>query len=174
MRCAVAVGSNTTVARLTDAERDIRVTYAEPMLNSRAALADFAVKFSSVRPGFGSTRTCARYCGFDEDSIKEMEAEERRNRANMMVGTLMMDMPEDEEPTVEAREATTSQSDDVAGSDVQERDTSSMLNGAQVSSLVNIMQQFQDGMLTEGQAVNLISIAIAIPKEDARALLKGE
>ena len=78
MRCAVAVGSNTTVARLTDAERDIRVTYAEPMLNSRAALADFAVKFSSVRPGFGSTRTCARYCGFDEDSIKEMEAEERR------------------------------------------------------------------------------------------------
>ena len=95
MRCAVAVGSNTTVARLTDAERDIRVTYAEPMLNSRAALADFAVKFASVREGFGNTRTCARYCGFDEDSIKEMEAEERRGRASLMVSRLMGEEDDD-------------------------------------------------------------------------------
>ena len=64
--------------------------------------------------------------------------------------------------------------DDVVGSDVQERDTSSMLNGSQVASLINVMQQFHDGTLTEGQAVNIISTAIAIPKEDARALLKGE
>jgi len=78
MRCAAAVAGNTTIARLGAAERDVRVTFAEPMLNSRAALADFAVKFSSVRPGFGSTRTCARYCGFDEDAIDEMEVEERR------------------------------------------------------------------------------------------------
>lgn len=78
MRCAAAVATNTTVDRLMDSERDVTVTFAEPMLNSRAALADFAVKFSSVRPGFGGTRTCARYCGFDEDAIKEMEAEERR------------------------------------------------------------------------------------------------
>lgn len=89
LRCAVAVARNTTVDGLTDAERDVRVTYAEPMLNSRAAMADFAVKFASVRNGFGGTRTCARMCGFDEDSIKEMEAEERRGRANKMVDMLM-------------------------------------------------------------------------------------
>lgn len=96
MRCAAAVATNTTVDRLTDAERDIRVTYAEPMLNSRAALADFAVKFASVREGFGNTRTCARFCGFDEDSIKEMEAEERRGRANAMVDMLMTGEEDDD------------------------------------------------------------------------------
>lgn len=87
MRCAAAVAMNTTVDRLGQAERDINVTFAEPMLNSRAALADFAVKFATIREGFGNTRTCARYCGFDEDSIKEMEEEERRNRGmNAIMG----------------------------------------------------------------------------------------
>lgn len=89
LSCAVAVASNKTVDELTEAERDIRVTYAEPMLNSRAAMADFAVKFASVREGFGKTKTCARMCGFDEDSIREMEAEERRGRASMMLDRLM-------------------------------------------------------------------------------------
>ena len=80
LRCAAAVAANTDVDGLGSAERDIRITYAEPMLNSRAAEADFAVKFASVREGFGKTRTCARMVGFDEDAIDEMEAEERRNR----------------------------------------------------------------------------------------------
>ena len=95
LRCAVAIATNQSVGELTDAERDVRVTYAEPMLNSRAAKADFAVKFSAVRPGFGGTRTCARMCGFDEDSIDEMEAEERRGRANAMVDTLMGEEDDD-------------------------------------------------------------------------------
>lgn len=96
LRCAAAVATNQTVDKLTEAERDIRVVYAEPMLNSRAALADFAVKYASVRDGFGGTRTCARMCGFDEDSIKEMEAEERRGRANAMVDMLMAGEEDDE------------------------------------------------------------------------------
>lgn len=96
LRCAVAVATNTTVDRLTDAERDIHVTYAEPMLNSRAALADFAVKFASVREGFGNTRTCARYCGFDEDSIDEMEADERKNSG---INAIMSAFGESDETT---------------------------------------------------------------------------
>ena len=87
MRCALAVAGNTTVDGLTDAERDIRVAYAEPMLNSRSALADFAVKLASVREGFGMTRTCARMMGMDEDTIDALEAEERRNRGmNAIMG----------------------------------------------------------------------------------------
>ena len=96
LRCAVAVATNQSVDGLANAERDIRVIYAEPMLNSRAALADFAVKFAAVREGFGGTRTCARMCGFDEDSILEMEAEERRGRANAMVDMLMAGEEDDE------------------------------------------------------------------------------
>jgi len=96
LRCAAAVARNTTLDGLGAAERDIRAMYAEPMLNSRAAMADFAVKFAAVRDGFGNTRTCARMCGFDEDSIYEMEAEERRGRATEMVDRLMMVDEEDD------------------------------------------------------------------------------
>ena len=95
MRCAAAVARNTTLDGLSSAERDVRATFAEPMLNSRAALADFAVKYASVREGFGKTRTCARMMGMDEDTIDEMEVEERRDRANMMVDMLMGEEDDD-------------------------------------------------------------------------------
>ena len=95
MRCAVAVAANKTLDELTDAERDIRVAYAEPMLNSRAAMADFAVKFASVREGFGKTRTCARLMGMDEDTIDALETEERRTRATLMVDELMGEEDDD-------------------------------------------------------------------------------
>ena len=48
------------------------------------------------------------------------------------------------------------------------------LNGAQTQSLIAIMAQFTSGALSEGQAVNLISTAIGIGKEDARQILNGE
>ena len=48
------------------------------------------------------------------------------------------------------------------------------LNGAQMQSLLAIMSQFGAGELTEGQAVNLICMAIGISKEEARNILNGE
>lgn len=48
------------------------------------------------------------------------------------------------------------------------------LNGAQTQSLIAIMSQFGAGALSEGQAVNLISTAIGINKDEARAILDGE
>lgn len=48
------------------------------------------------------------------------------------------------------------------------------LNGAQTQSLIAIMSQFTSGTITEGQAINLISQAIGISKEDARAILNGD
>ena len=48
------------------------------------------------------------------------------------------------------------------------------LNGAQTQSLIAIMSQFSAGTLWEGQAVNLISTAIGINKDEARAILDGE
>lgn len=51
---------------------------------------------------------------------------------------------------------------------------SKQLNGAQTQSLIAIMAQFTSGGINEGQAVNLISTAIGIGKEDARAILNGD
>lgn len=48
------------------------------------------------------------------------------------------------------------------------------LNGAQTQSLLAIMAQFTAGSLSEGQAINLISTAIGINKEEARSILNGE
>ena len=48
------------------------------------------------------------------------------------------------------------------------------LNGAQTQSLIAIMSQFTSGSLSEGQAVNLISTAIGINKDEARSILNGE
>ena len=48
------------------------------------------------------------------------------------------------------------------------------LNGAQTQSLIAIMAQYSSGNLTEGQAINLISTAIGITKEEAGKLLNGE
>lgn len=48
------------------------------------------------------------------------------------------------------------------------------LNGAQTQSLILIMDKFSGGGLTEQQAINMISTAIGISKEDARKIVKGE
>lgn len=48
------------------------------------------------------------------------------------------------------------------------------LNGAQTQSLIAIMSQYTAGELSEGQAVNLISTAIGIEKDEAKRILNGE
>ena len=45
------------------------------------------------------------------------------------------------------------------------------LNGAQTASLLSIISQFKQGLLLPEEAVSIISIAIGITEERARALL---
>lgn len=47
------------------------------------------------------------------------------------------------------------------------------LNGAQTQSLINIVMQFQQGVLTEGQAISIISTSIGVSKEQATELLRA-
>lgn len=47
------------------------------------------------------------------------------------------------------------------------------LNGAQTQSLISVLTQYASGVLSEGQAVNIISTAIGISKDDARNILLG-
>ena len=48
------------------------------------------------------------------------------------------------------------------------------LNGAQMQSLLVVMSQLSEGKITEGQAVNIISTAIGITKEQAREIIRGD
>ncbi|WP_050697606.1 phage portal protein [Anaeromassilibacillus senegalensis] len=47
------------------------------------------------------------------------------------------------------------------------------LNGAQTQSLISVIAQLQAGQLTEGQAVNIVSVAIGVSKEEARRIIEG-
>lgn len=48
------------------------------------------------------------------------------------------------------------------------------LNGAQTQSLIAIMSQYSANEISEGQAINLISTAIGISKEESTKILRGD
>jgi len=64
--------------------------------------------------------------------------------------------------------------DDGLGSETKPQVQGKALNGAQTQSLIAIMAQLSSGGIKEGQAINLISTAIGISKEEAKKLLSGE
>ena len=47
------------------------------------------------------------------------------------------------------------------------------LNGAQTQSLLAVMEQYVDGKLTLGQAVNIIAISIGVTKAQAKEIIEG-
>ena len=68
--------------------------------------------------------------------------------------------------------------DDVATAteaiDTAEETVGKTLNGAQTQSLIAVMAQYSSGALSEGQAVAIISTAIGVTKDEARAIIRGE
>ena len=58
--------------------------------------------------------------------------------------------------------------------DTAEEAVGKTLNGAQTQSLIAVMAQYSSGALSEGQAVAIISTAIGVTKEEARAIIRGE
>ena len=67
--------------------------------------------------------------------------------------------------------------DDTAGTDdiidSAEEAAGKTLNGAQTQSLIAVMAQYQSGALSLGQAINVISVAIGVSKEEAKKILEG-
>ena len=47
------------------------------------------------------------------------------------------------------------------------------LNGAQTQSLISVIAQYQSGALGLGQAVNIISVAIGVSKDEAKKIIEG-
>jgi hypothetical protein len=65
--------------------------------------------------------------------------------------------------------ATTSEAIDTA-----EETVGKTLNGAQTQSLLAVMDKLSEGSLTEAQAINIISTAIGVTKDEAKAIIRGE
>ncbi len=47
------------------------------------------------------------------------------------------------------------------------------LNGAQTQSLIAVIGQYAAGTISEGQAINIISVAIGVSKEEAKTIIEG-
>jgi len=78
MRAAVAVEQNTTTDRLDEGTRGIRASFADPLIHSRAEMADWAVKINSMRPTFGATDVAARMVGIDDADLESVKSDETR------------------------------------------------------------------------------------------------
>ena len=51
--------------------------------------------------------------------------------------------------------------------------TGKTLNGAQTQSLISVIAQYQSGAISLGQAVNIISVAIGVSKDEAKKIIEG-
>ena len=54
----------------------------------------------------------------------------------------------------------------------EKQDSSVALNGAQVTSLVEVVGKFSTGELTENQAIQVIKIALGISEDEARKIIQ--
>ncbi len=78
IRAALAVERNTTTDRLDEADMDIRASFADPLIHSRAEMADWVVKVNSVRPGFGQTDVAAHMVGISDADLESVKSDEVR------------------------------------------------------------------------------------------------
>ena len=124
-------------------------------------------------------------CTFSDSILTDTEANKTSDRADVAMGALglyeyRMRQYGEDEATAKSR---VPQGADVlpdsfggkpapalAPAEVQGKS----LNEAQTQSLIAIMGQLSSGALTEGQAVNLISTAIGVTKEEAKGILNGD
>lgn len=91
-------------------------------------------------------------------SRRDMEADSR------FTGTDLEENEDREEPEMSDNEVV-DMAEDIKGRS---------LNGIQTQSLIMIMDKYAAGGINENQAINMISIAIGISKDDARKIVRGE
>lgn len=122
-------------------------------------------------------------CKFNDSILTDEEAERKQDMADVAAGFMhhweyRMKWYNEDEDTAKANVPEQNQvmgdsipiSQNGGAVEVQNK----TLNGAQTKSLIAIMSQYTAGELSEGQAVNLISTAIGIEKDEAKRILNGE
>ena len=81
----MAVESNTTTDRLSDAQKGVMAKFENPSMPSVAARTDAAMKIASVDDGFSGTDVFYEMVGFDQATIARIKAQKRRNQGMLML-----------------------------------------------------------------------------------------
>ena len=120
----------------------------EPVFEPDAAMlsliGDGAIKINKAVPGYFNSDNLRTMTGIDKSDLKL--------------------------PVQEVAPGAKKQEDENTATVVQKN----ILNGAQTQSLLGIMSQYTGGVITEGQAIKLMSASIGIDSNEARKILNGE
>ena len=81
----MAVESNTTTDKLSDAQKGVMAKFENPSMPSVAARTDAAMKIASVDDGFAGTDVFYEMTGFDQATIARIKAQKRRSAARMFL-----------------------------------------------------------------------------------------
>lgn len=84
----MAVESNTTTDRLSDAQAGVMAKFENPAMPSIASRTDAAMKIASIDEGFAGTDVFYEMVGFDQATIARVKAQKRLNRGSMAMSEM--------------------------------------------------------------------------------------
>lgn len=84
----MAVESNTTTDKLTDAQKGVMAKFENPAMPSIASRTDAAMKIASIDEGFAGTDVFYEMVGFDQATIARVKAQKRMNRGAMAMSEM--------------------------------------------------------------------------------------
>ncbi len=165
-RLMFAVSEGMSVSELPPEIASMAPRFMNPAIPSIASQTDAVVKQVSAVPGFANTRVFWEQLGYDDAQIARIQSDMERAATKQRIAELMAPSQKEDPETPLAQ--------DGGGIAEPAEIQGKALNGAQTQSLIAIMSQYSGGVITEGQAINLIATSIGVSKADARDLLNGK
>lgn len=82
---AMAIAGDTTIDKLSDAQKEVVAHFKNPAMPSIASTADAAIKIASSRGSFAQTDVFLEMIGFDQADIRRIKAQEQRERGMQLL-----------------------------------------------------------------------------------------
>jgi hypothetical protein len=84
-----------SVDGLDESQRSVLARFKNPAMPSISASTDAAMKIASVNPGFAQTSVFYEMVGFDRETIRRIEKEQRMNQSRQSFGSLLANTARD-------------------------------------------------------------------------------
>ena len=94
---ALAIKNDLSLDELSEDQKEIVAHFKNPAMPSVAVTADAAIKIASVREGFAQTDVFMEMIGFDQADIRRLKAQETRARGLMMLNSIEVEEPGENE-----------------------------------------------------------------------------
>ena len=85
---ALAITYDKTIDELTEDQKNVMAHFKNPAMPSVAITADAAIKIAAARPGFAETDTFLEMIGFDQATIRRINAQEARSRGLQLINEI--------------------------------------------------------------------------------------